>query len=87
MILNEGVNKLKVRKHFLRQKFLLTVYRCLCVGNVSITHRGSFVLFSFYGESKWKWKCLDSQCGGALGVEFHNFFCRFKNVHRIARIF
>ena len=25
--------------------------RCLCVGNVSITHRGSFVLLSFYGES------------------------------------
>ena len=24
--------------------------RCLCVGNVSITHRGSFVLLSFYGE-------------------------------------
>ena len=24
--------------------------RCLCVGNVSITHRGSFVLLPFYGE-------------------------------------
>ena len=24
--------------------------RCLCVGNVSISHRGSFVLLSFYGE-------------------------------------
>ena len=28
----------------------LSFERCLCVGNVSITHRGSFVLLSFYGE-------------------------------------
>ena len=28
-----------------------------------------------------------SSCGSSLGVEFHKFFCRFKNVLRIARIF
>ena len=58
MILNEGVNKLTRRNCF----FLLINYffglfeRCVCVGNVGITQRGSFALFSFYGESKWKWK-------------------------------
>ena len=48
VILNEGVNKLTRRKHF----FVTKIYfeRCLCVGNVSITNRGSFVLLSFYGE-------------------------------------
>ena len=52
VILNEGVNKLTRRKHFLRQKFLWTVWEMsLCRKNVSITHRGSFVLLSFYGES------------------------------------
>ena len=43
VILNEVVNKLTRRKHFLWKK-------CLCVGNVNITHRGSFVLLSFFGE-------------------------------------
>ena len=40
------------KKTFLRQKFLWTVWE-MSVGrkNVSITHRGSFVLLSFYGES------------------------------------
>ena len=79
VILNEGVNKLTRRKHFLRQKFLWTVWEMsLCRKNVSITHRGSFVLFSFYGESKWKWKWLDSQCGSALGVEIHIFFADLR---------
>ena len=76
----------KKKKNFDKNFFRL-FERCLCVGNVSITHRGSFVLFSFYGESKWKWKWLDSQCGSAFGAEIHIFFCRFKNVPRIARIF
>ena len=52
VILNEGVNKLTRRKHFLRQKFLWTVWEMsVCRKNVSIIHRRSFVLLSFYGES------------------------------------
>ena len=51
VILNEGVNKLRRRKNFLWQKFFWLFERCLCIGNVSITHRGSFFLLSFYGES------------------------------------
>ena len=43
-ILNEGVNKLTRRKHFLWQKFLL---RDICVGNVSITHRVHLFYFRF----------------------------------------
>ena len=44
VILNEGVNKLTRRKHFLWQKFLL---RDVCVGNVSITHRVHLFHFRF----------------------------------------
>ena len=52
VILNEGVNKLTRRKNFLRQKSLWTVWELsVCRKNVSITHRGSFVLLSFYGKS------------------------------------
>ena len=43
-ILNEGINKLTRRKHFLWQKFLL---RDVCVGNVSITHRVHLFHFHF----------------------------------------
>ena len=56
VILYEGVNKLQEENIFCDKNFFGLFERCLCVGNVSITHRGSFVLFSFYGESKWKWK-------------------------------
>ena len=44
--LNEGVNKLTRRKYFLWQKFLLR--ECLCVGNVSITHRGHLFYFRLW---------------------------------------
>ena len=50
VILNEGVNKLTRRKHFLWQKFLLREY--LCVGNVSVTLRGHLFYFRFT-ESYW----------------------------------
>ena len=32
-------------------------------------------------------KFSSSSYGSSLGVEFHNFFCRFKNLLRIARKF
>ena len=51
VILNEGVNKLTRRKHFCDKNFFWLFERCLCIGNVSITHRDSFILLSFYGES------------------------------------
>ena len=39
--LNQGVNKLTRRIYFLWQKFLLR--ECLCVGHISITHRGLYM--------------------------------------------
>ena len=51
VILNEAVNKLRRTKDFCDKKFFWLFERCMCIGNVSITHGGSFVLLSFYGES------------------------------------
>ena len=49
--LNEDVNKLTRRKLFFATKISLDFLRDVCLGNVSTTHRVSFVLLSFYGES------------------------------------
>ena len=112
----------KKKKNFDKNFFRL-FERCLCVGNVSITHRGSFVLLSFYGESlviyrfsinfaclyfmisskdipaSQRLKCsffllgiFQTNSVVVVAVEVHlvqsfKFFCRFKNVHRTARIF
>ena len=62
------------KKTFFVTKIYFDCFGDVCVGNVSITHSGSFALFSFFGESKWKWKWLSSQCGSALGIEIHIFF-------------
>ena len=52
VILNKSVNKLTWKKHFLRQKCLWTVWEMsVSREKVSITHRSSFFLLSFYGES------------------------------------
>ena len=40
--------QIKKKKTFFVTK--ISFEGCLCGGNVSITHRGSFVLLSFYGE-------------------------------------
>ena len=47
VILNEGINKLIRRKHFLWQKFFLRMSVCRKCKHYP---QGSFVLLSFYGE-------------------------------------
>ena len=70
VMLNEGVNKLTRRKHFLRQKFLWTLLEMSVCRKCKHYSQG-FICFIFI-LCKWKW--FDSQCGSAFGAEIHIVF-------------
>ena len=85
MILNEGVNKLTRRKDFLRQELLSTVWKMSVCSKCKNYPQGliCFILVLWRVKveviEQTMWKC--TWCRDSY------FFCRFKNVYRIAIIF